>query len=261
MQAFVEPEKPPLADKHKKLNNLFFVTMTEVQRGLPVHVAFPPQELKNNLAEVLSKNSFTQFHIAESEKYAHVTSFFNCGITELLPGEDRQIITSPSNSNNYMDQPQMSAEKLTNVLIEKITTTDTNFFVANFANSDIVAHTGNLDASVQAVKCLDRCIGRIFEKTLLVDAALLITADHGNIEQMINLKTGDIDKDHTKNPVPFILVANEFRLLSPLKRDYISLSSKIPEGAISDIAPTILDLFGLPKPPEMTAVNLFSLLR
>jgi 2,3-bisphosphoglycerate-independent phosphoglycerate mutase len=255
-RAFVESEKIPRPWPGKTLQNLYFATITRYAPGLPVHVAFPPADLKNNLAEVLSRSNMSQFHIAESEKYAHVTAFFNCGRTDKLPGEDRVIVTSPENSRNYVDHPQMSAGELTKILVDKISTTPTNFFVANFANADMVGHTGSLKASVLAVEFLDGCLKKIMDASLLCDAAMIITADHGNVEQMINIRTGDIDKDHTTNPVPFLLVANEYKKASPIKRNYDSLSAIVPEGAISDVAPTILDLFGLPKPREMTGISL-----
>lgn len=257
-QAFVETGRTPLAGKITQLQNIYFAAMTEYRQGLPVQIAFSSQELAGNLAEYLSAQSYTQFHAAETEKYAHVTAFFNCGRTDLLPGEDRQIIQSPSNSNNYSDQPEMSAPMLTDILVERITKTDTNFILANYANGDMVGHTGNLEASKQAVASLDTCIERLAEAVLQVDAALLITADHGNIEQLINLKTGEVDKDHTTNPVPFILVANEFRHEREQKPNYISLAGIVPEGAVSDVAPTVLALFGMEKPPEMTAVSLLA---
>lgn len=255
-RAFLEPEKTELAPAIKKLQNLYFVTMTEYAPGLPAHVAFLPVSLKDNLAEILSRGGKQQFHIAESEKYAHVTAFFNCRITEKLPGEERIIVTSPENSRNYLDHPQMSAEKLTKILIDKITATNTTFFVANFANADMVGHTGSLNAAILAVEFLDGCLKKIMEAVLLTDGVLIITADHGNAEQMINIKTGDIDKDHTTNPVPFLLVANEYKFPIQSRRDYPALSALVPEGAISDVAPTILDLLGLPKPPEMTGISL-----
>lgn len=255
-QAFVAPEKTKLPQTHVALKNLHFVTMTEYLPGLPVAVAFPPLEVPNSLAQVISQHKLTQFHVAESEKYAHVTSFFNCGISELLPGELREIVTSPSNANNYADHPEMSAEKVTTVLLDKLENTDTNFFVANYANADMVGHTGDLEAGVRAVQCLDQCLEQIMEKVLAVGAVLIITADHGNIEQMIHPRTGEIDKDHTTSPVPCIVVASEFRFAKPDGRDYVSLSAKVPEGMISDIAPTVLALLGLEKPKEMTAVNL-----
>lgn len=259
-KAFVEPEKIPGTWTGKRLQNLYFVTMTEYAPGLLVHVAFPPISLKNNLAEVLSKEGLTQFHIAESEKYAHVTAFFNCGLTEKLPGEDRVIVTSPENGRNYVDSPQMSAPELTKILLEKISTTKTNFFVANFANSDMVGHTGSLKAATAAVEFLDTCLKKIVDAALLTDAAVLVTADHGNSEQMINTKTGDIDKDHTTNPVPLLLIANEYKFKTPVQRGYVWLSTQVPAGVISDVAPTVLDLFGLPKPKEMTGISLLGVM-
>jgi 2,3-bisphosphoglycerate-independent phosphoglycerate mutase len=255
-QMFTQSEIVPEQFRQPPLQNLFFVTMTEYLKNLPVHVAYPQMDLKNNLPQVISRHGFTQFHIAESEKYAHVTVFFNCGVSDPLPGEDRTIITSPNNGRNYVDQPQMSAEELTDALTAKITGTNTNFFVANYANADVVGHTGKLEAAVKAVQSLDACIKKIVQATLLVDAVLIITADHGNVEQMINFKTGEVDKDHTTNPVPLLLIANEFKYEKGTEALYASLASKVPAGAISDIAPTILDLFGLPKPPEMSGINL-----
>ena len=255
-QMFVEPSVVPENLRHQPIANLFFCTMTEYLNGLPVRVAFPPTDLKNNLAEVLSNNKLTQFHIAESEKYAHVTVFFNCGRSEKYPGEERSIVASPSNNHNYSDHPEMSANTLTAELVEKITNGNFNFYLANFANGDMVGHTGNLAAGIKAVESLDACIQQIMQATLQVDGVLLVTADHGNIEQMINTKTGDIDTDHTTNPVPFLAVASEFKFPEARHIEFSHLAADTPSGVISDIAPTILDLFGLPKPPEMTGVNL-----
>lgn len=256
-EMFVKPESVPEGLRRPKLDNLYFATMTEYLPDLPARAAFGRISLKNNLAEILSKNSYSQFHIAESEKYAHVTAFFNCGKTDKWPGEDRIIVTSPENNlRNYVDHPEMSAEKLTEILAEKITKTDTRFFVANFANPDMVGHTGHLQSAIEAVEFIDGCLKKIYDSCLLADAALIITADHGNVEIMINSKTGDINKDHTTSPVPFLLVANELKFARPLEMDYCSLASRVPAGIISDIAPTILDLFGLPKPDEMSGINL-----
>jgi 2,3-bisphosphoglycerate-independent phosphoglycerate mutase len=256
-QAFVSPQSLPEEFRRKPLLNLFFATMTQYRDDLATHIAFPPASLKNNLAEVLSANKFTQFHIAESEKYAHVTAFFNCGKADKYPGEEREIITSPLNNiSNYADHPEMSAAVLADALVQKISASPTNFFVANFANPDMVGHTGNLQAAVMAVEFIDACIKKIMDACLLADAVLIITADHGNVEQMINSKTGDIDKDHTTNPVPFLLMGNEFKFAKPFDHGFAFLSSRIPTGVISDIAPTILDLLGLSKPVEMTGINL-----
>jgi 2,3-bisphosphoglycerate-independent phosphoglycerate mutase len=259
VQMFVQPSVIPQEFRPAQtLQNLFFATMTEYAPGLPAKAAFARVNLKNNLAEVISARKMTQFHIAESEKYAHVTAFFNCGRTEKYPGEEREIVTSPqNNASNYSDHPEMSAGKLTETLCQKILSTEINFYVANLANPDMVGHTGNLAAGIDAIEFIDQCLKKILTACLMSDAALIVTADHGNIEQMINIRTGDIDKDHTTNPVPFLLFGNEFKFVVPEKIDYTYLSTRVPAGIISDIAPTILDLFGLPKPPEMTGISLF----
>lgn len=261
VQAFVSPEVMNLSSHHEAPADLCIVTMTEYYFGLPVKIAYPTQPLINNLSEVISKAGLTQYHIAESEKYAHVTSFFNGGVSDPMPGEEHHIVKSPAdNSNNYFDHPEMSGMEITDILIDKIQHSDLNFLLANYANGDMVGHTGNLEAAIKAVKYLDRFLEKVMEASLAAEAALIITADHGNVEQMINIKTGQIDKDHTTNPVPFLLVAREFCYETPKNRDYLSLSSRVPEGVISDIAPTILALLGLPKPPEMTGINLLETL-
>ncbi len=257
VQAFVSPEVMGIVSRHHPPQDVFIVTMTEYYFGLPVTVAFPTQNLANNLAEVVSKSGMKQFHIAESEKYAHVTSFFNGGISDPMAGEERHIVKSPTdNSSNYVDRPEMSGMEITDILIDKILHSDHNFLLANFANADMVGHTGNLEAGIKAVKYIDRFLEKIMEASLSAGAALIITADHGNIEQMINQKTGEIDKDHTTNPVPFLLVAGELIFDQSKTRDYLSLSSRVPSGVISDIAPTILALLGQEKPHEMTGINL-----
>ncbi len=259
-QMFLQPEILPEQFRRPSLKNLYFASMTQYAPELPAHVAFSRQNLKNNLAEVLSVNGLKQFHTAESEKYAHVTSFFNCGKTAEYPGEERDIISSPENSHNYADHPQMSSQALSEVLSQKIAASETSFFVANFANCDMVGHTGNLAAGIKAVEAVDECLKNILDACLGADAALIVTGDHGNIEQMINLKTGDIDKDHTTNPVPFLLVARDFKFPKPVNLTYIDLASFVPAGVISDIAPTILGLLGLPKPEEMTGINLLEVI-
>ncbi len=255
-QAFVQPEVMDVPAKHKMLQNLFFVTMSEYFFGLPVHVAFPPINLQNNLAEVLANNKLTQFHIAESEKYAHVTSFFNGGNTQALEGEERKIVTSPENNKNYALHPEMSGLELTEILIDKIKNENFNFYLANYANPDMVGHTGNLHAGIKAVQYIDRFLQQVVDAVLSVDAVLIITADHGNVESMINMKTGAIDKEHSTSPVPFILIAKEFEFPKPKERNYSALSSHVPVGVVSDVAPTILELMDLPKPVEMNGVSL-----
>ncbi len=253
---FVQPEVLPQEFRHHAINNLYFAAMTEYAPDLAVAVAFPSVSLKDSLGEVLANNGLTQFHTAESEKYAHVTVFFSGGRSEKFKGEERLIVDSPSNSHNYSDQPEMSAGLLTDELVKRIAAGSFNFYLANYANCDMVGHTGVLAAGIKAVEFLDACLKKLLDACLAADTALLITADHGNIEQMINQKTGDIDKDHTTNPVPLLIAASEFKFVQPKDARFISLAARTPVGCLSDIAPTILDLLGLPESPEMTGVNL-----
>lgn len=258
--AFVDPERMKLTTHHPKVENLMFVTMTSYSPELKAEIAFPQVEIENDLAALVSKAGMKQFHAAESEKFAHVTSFFNGGKMDPLKDEERLFISSPDNTNNYMDHPEMSIQKLTDTLVEKITKTDINFFVVNFANADMVGHTGNMQAATDAVKAIDAQLPRIAEAVLSVDGAFFITADHGNAEIMMNNVTGEINKDHTTSPVPFILIAKEFKRSSPEKINYETLASMMPEGALSDIAPTILDLLGLQKPSQMSGISLLPVL-
>ncbi len=255
-EAFMKPEQVPVEPGPAHLDNLFFVTMTEYFEDLPVHVAFPPTNLQNNLAEVLAANGLKQYHIAETEKYAHVTSFFNGGASESLVGEQRTIVQSPVNDKNYVDRPEMSGLEITTKLIEKITNEDFSFYLANFANADMVGHTGSIESATKAIQYLDRFLEQIRRATLDAGALLIITADHGNAEYMIEAKTGDINKEHTTSPVPFVVVAKELAFDKPKQRNYLSLSGMVPSGVISDIAPTVLQFFGIDKPKEMTAVSL-----
>lgn len=255
-QMFTNSVKVPSAFKANIPQNLFFVSMTEYENNMPMQVAFPPIDMKNNLAEFLSKNKLTQFHISESEKFAHVTSFFNCGNSEKLPGEERVIVASPENSRNYVDHPQMSSVQLTEILCDKILKSNTNFFIANYANGDMVGHTGKLQAAIEAVEALDACLNKLVQAALDEKAVLILTADHGNCEQMLDSQTGEINKDHTTNPVPFLVVAKELKFKNTKDVVFASLSSEVPSGVISDIAPTVLELFGLEKPLEMTGVSL-----
>ena len=152
----------------------------------------------------------------------------------------------------------MSSEELTDVLINEVANSNNRFFVANFANADMVGHTGSLKSGIKAVESLDVQLKKIADTCLDTGACLLVTADHGNIEQMISLKTGDIDKDHTTNPVPFLIIAKSLQFEESKNTGYLGLSAQVPSGAISDIASTVLDLMGITKPAEMTGVSLIS---
>ncbi len=161
--AFVSPERMKIEQPHEKIENLYFVTMTSYLPDLPVHVAFTPLEIEDDLAHLIAKAGMRQFHAAESEKFAHVTSFFNGGKMDPLPNEERIIISSPDNTFNYMDHPEMSVEKLTDALLGKIKNSEDNFYVVNFANADMVGHTGNLPATIAAIKSIDEEIIQIAE--------------------------------------------------------------------------------------------------
>lgn len=260
VRAFADPKFDKFSEPYPRLENMYYATMTEYQKGLPVEVAFPPQVIENGLSEVLSRHGLRQFHIAESEKYAHVTSFFNGGRQEPWPGEERDIVTSPgSYEHRYEDVPEMSAAKVAQAVIEKVQG-GTQFVLANFANCDMVGHTGNREACIQAVAAMDKYIGLIMEATSEARACLVITADHGNIEEVVNPHTGSVDKEHSQNPVPLIVAGPGLGLKKIRTKGYLELPAVVPEGVLSDVSPTILGLYGIAKPSEMTAESLLPLL-
>lgn len=259
-KAFTEEKLNKFVQPYTPLKNIIMITMTEYIDGLNVKVAFPPIPLTNGLAEMVSKQGMRQFHCAESEKFAHVTIFFNGGI-HAFPGEDREIVTSPaSNYQNYANAPEMSAFKLTEVLLSKL---DENysFYVVNYANTDMVGHTGNPMACIQAVTAVDTCLGKLAAKCLEQDICMIVTADHGNIEEIIDHRSGNVETEHSSNPVPFIFISQEFAKSKPTTGGIESLAGLVPIGVLSDIAPTILELFGMKKPGEMTGVSQLALIR
>jgi len=246
-------------DKFKRnfLPNLFFVTMTEYEKGLPAKIIFPPEEIKICLAKVLAEAGMKQLHVAETEKYAHVTFFFNGMKEEEFKGEDRIIIPSPGVAS-YNQKPEMSAPEITDRLIKEIVAQKYDFIVVNFANADMVGHTGDLKATIKAAQTVDECIGEITNVVLSLGGVLLITADHGNAEELFNLQTGEMDKEHSTNPVPFILVARGWEekgwSAAPVPEGDLSLAP--PVGVLADVAPTILKLMDISKPEEMTGTAL-----
>lgn len=205
---------------------------------------FPPVEVKNSLGEIIAEHSLKQLRIAETEKYAHVTFFFNGGREQSFPGEERILIPSPKVST-YDQQPEMSAFEVTKQLINKIKNEAFDFIVVNFANPDMVGHTGNIKASIKAVETIDTCLGQLNEAIKNQDGILIITADHGNVEEMIDSHTHEPLTAHTLNPVPFVIVANN--------KPSVQLKAG---GTLADIAPTILDLMHLPIPENMTGKSL-----
>lgn len=260
VEALTDPGFNKFSRSSPFLQNVYYTSMTLYDPNLGIPVAFPSLKIKNSLSETLSLHNLRQFHIAESEKYAHVTSFFNGGQEAPFPLEEREIVTSPAAyQKRYEDVPEMSVDRVGARVVEKLNT-ETQFILVNFANPDMVGHTGNREAGIKAITAVDRNIGVIFEAVMAAQACLVITADHGNIEQIIDIRTGSINKEHSLNPVPFILAGRGLVRKKILSRGYRELPSLAPEGVLSDVAPTILELFGIPKPLEITGVSLLPLL-
>jgi 2,3-bisphosphoglycerate-independent phosphoglycerate mutase len=222
-----------------------YVCMTEYDKTFTLPVAYPPQELTELFPEIVSRAGLRQLRCAETEKYAHVTFFFNGGRELVYPGEDRILVPSPRDVKTYDLKPEMSAKEVTDKLAAAIGTGQYGFVLVNFANPDMVGHTGILDAAVKAVKVVDECIGRLWQAARKQGMAMLVTADHGNCEMMTDPQTGQPHTAHTLNPVPFILADPELR--------GAKLRSK---GVLADVAPTALQVMGLPQPREMKGLGL-----
>ncbi|HEU5422016.1 MAG TPA: 2,3-bisphosphoglycerate-independent phosphoglycerate mutase [Nitrolancea sp.] len=230
-------------------SNLAIITMTEYEKDLPVTVAFPPQDVEYPLARILAQAGLAQFHTAETEKYAHVTYFFNGGREEPFPGEERRLVPSPKVAT-YDLQPEMSAAGVTEGVVGAIRSGRDAFIIVNFANCDMVGHTGVFAAAVNAVETADRCLREVIEATLAAGGVALVTADHGNAEEMLIPGTKEVWTAHTTNPVPFVLVAP---VGDPLRHAKLRAG-----GRLADVAPTVLAVLGLPQPPVMTGQSLIA---
>ena len=242
----------------ERLPNLKIATMTEYEKNIPeVEVASPPLEINRPLGRVLSEAGRTQLHIAESEKYAHVTYFFNGGKEKPFLNEDRMLVPSLG-VPHFDDHPEMMAREIADKIIESMERYD--FILANFANADMVGHTGNFSAAIKAVEVLDEVIGRVMPEVLEKSGVLIVTADHGNAEQKIHPFSGEPVTEHTSNPVPFYLIGGKFQLERERSPEEISAKYKEVGGILIDIAPTILELMRLSKPPEMTGQSLLPIL-
>ena len=254
-KAFVVPAFEKFSREYIK--GLTFVTMTEYEEGLPVDVAYAPEKISNPLAEVISNAGLVQLHIAETEKYAHVTFFLNGTREEPFPHEDRALIPSPHVAS-YSEQPAMSAVAITDRVVQEIKRGNYDVILGNFANADMVGHTGNLAATISAVETIDACLARIIDAVLAADGVLLVTADHGNAEEVLNLQTHDMDKEHSTNPVPFWIIGKQFEGKPSIAGDVPNgdLSLMPPCGMLADVAPTVLAILGIPQPPEMTGAPL-----
>jgi len=229
-------------EREKGLFPLYYVCMTQYDATMPnVHIAFPPQSLTNTFGQYISDKGLTQLRIAETEKYAHVTFFFNGGVEAPCPGEDRALIPSPKVAT-YDLKPEMSAYEVTDEVISRLDSGKYDVIILNFANCDMVGHTGVFDAAVKAVETVDACVGRMVAKVREMGGAALITADHGNADQMWDSEKKPFTA-HTTNPVPFVAVGTGAKAL----RD---------GGRLADIAPTMLEILGLPQPEEMDGKSL-----
>jgi len=239
----------------EKFGNLYVVAMTQYLDNPRLKVAFPLPEIKNGLAEVLALNGKTQLHIAESEKYAHATYFFNGLNNTPYPGETDIFIES---LKNHLLNPQMKAMEISDKVTNYINQDQYDFYIINFANPDILAHTGDLEATIRGIETIDDALKQIADAVLNKNGVMIITADHGNAESMVYESSGEKKSSHEENPVPFYLVGKQFqrdRKIEEVERSFAQVS-----GILSDVAPTILELMGIPKPEEMTGDSLLRLL-
>ena len=236
-----------------KTNNLFLATMTEYEKSFPVKVAFPSATAFWPVSRILSEKGLRQLKIAETEKYAHVTYFFNGGKEEPFVGEDRILVDSPK-FKIFDEVPEMSAGKITDSVLAGLQ--KYNFILVNFANGDMVGHTGNFKATIKALEFLDFCVGRLASSVLDIGGAIIITADHGNAEEKIYSRSGELRTKHNLNPVPFFVVAEDLKLKTPRTEEEIRKKYEEVKGVLTDVAPTVLELLGLGKHPDMTGINL-----
>ncbi len=229
--------------ERQKTPKLQITTMTMYEEEFDLPVLFPPEKLDNILGQIISRNNLTQLRLAETEKYAHVTYFFNAGSEESYPGEERILVPSPKEVATYDLKPEMSVYQVTDTLVEKINTQSFDLYICNFANLDMVGHTGSIPATIEACQAVDECVGRVLESALKKNVTVLLTADHGNAEDMLD-QNGRVKTSHSLNPVPFYLINTAGK--AGLKQN----------GILGDIAPTILDLWDMEKPSEMTGQSL-----
>jgi 2,3-bisphosphoglycerate-independent phosphoglycerate mutase len=234
-----------------QIKNLLFITMTEYEKDLPAQVVIPPEVVNLPLGRIFSERNLRQLRVAETEKERFVTYYFNGQREAPFPGEERLIIPSPK-VPTYDQKPEMSARHLTDNLIPRIKSTIYDLIIVNFANADMVGHTGNLQAGIQACQVVDQCLGKIVPVIQTTGGVCLITADHGNAEEMINLSSGQVNTEHSNNPVPLIIVPPESLKIPP---------RNLGAGILADIAPTILGLAGIPKPNTMSGRNLLTTLQ
>jgi len=244
----IQLAEPFLSDNFRqftvnKIPNLFVASMVEYRKNFPPRVIFPKQYINLPLGKVIESVGLSQLRVAETEKFPHVTYFFNGGLPIVYDKEDTVLIPSPR-VPTYDMKPEMSAFEVTQAILKYLPENIYDFILVNFANTDMVGHTGNLQAGIQSVKVVDECVKVLTREFTLRGGAVLITADHGNVEEMINLETNEIDTEHSLNPVPLIIAGTKISV------------RHLPYGSLSDIAPTILSIMGIVKPAEMTGNSL-----
>lgn len=244
--AFLDDQVQGFPDR-KKINNIYFASFVIFEENNLAKRVFQPETIENPLAKVWSERGFNQYHTAETEKYPHVTYFINGGIEKPFPGEKRLMVPSPQDVRTYDLKPEMSAKIVTSNLINELNRSKTDTFIVNFANPDMVGHTGNINATIQAIETVDQCLGGILECVSKQNGTTIVLADHGNAEQMVNPRTGFPDTEHTTNPVPFVIV-NQI-----LKQNDIKLRS---DGILASVAPTVLELMNIEKPEYMVNQSL-----
>jgi 2,3-bisphosphoglycerate-independent phosphoglycerate mutase len=234
--------------------DLTYICMTRYDKHFTLPVVSPPESLGNILANVMANLNMRNLRVAETEKYAHVTYFFNGGIEKPFPGEDRVLVQSPKVAT-YDLKPEMSAQGIADAVVKAIEEKTFDVMVVNFANADMVGHSGQIPPTIKAVETVDACLGQIHAALKRAGGAMIVTADHGNAEQMIDPATGGPQTAHTTNPVPFIVVAEHAVPTASFKGDARRFTLK-PDGALQDIAPTMLGILGAPQPKEMTGHDL-----
>lgn len=257
-RAFTDPQFTGFA--RRTINNLYFCTMAQYDATIPAPAAFTEKPVDQPLARIISDAGLRQLHIAETEKYAHITYYLNGGHEEPFPGEEHMLIPSAT-VKNFAEKPRMSAQEITDKTIQELARKEYDVYFINYANADMVGHSGNFDATVTACSFVDTCLGRLYQAALSAGGAMLITADHGNAEEKIHPHTGMAETDHSNNPVPLHYVRQELYRTVPRSDDELMAIYSSPIGVLADIAPTILDILYLPKPEAMTGVSLLDSLQ
>jgi len=245
----------------QKLKDLYFATMAQYDKEIAAPFAFMEEVAENPLAKIIAEAGLKQLHIAETEKYAHVTYYLNVGHEELFTGEDRVLIKS-SGVKNFADKPEMEAGIITDRVLQEVQAGKYDVYFVNFANPDMVGHTGDFEATKKACSFVDQNLGRIYEAVVRQGGgALLVTADHGNAEEMINSRTGKVTTDHSTNPVPLYYAHPRLARQTPRSDEEVQQIMSAPIGVLSDVAPTILEILNIPAHPDMTGVSLLGSLR